>query len=74
MTRSFPKLNAKQKKLINKFISDYHEGSGGSYPYTIDQCNPFLWQEIQDIHWFENVYTTADQYVSDAVSKIKYGK
>jgi hypothetical protein len=60
-------LNAKQKRLLDKFVSDYYQGSGGQYPYSVDDINIVLWDEIERINDHETLYQNANRYINDVV-------
>lgn len=65
------KLNAKQKKLLDKFIKEYHEGSGGQYPLSVDNMNPLAWAELEQANDHETLYQNANRYIGDIIFKIK---
>lgn len=67
-------LNNKQKKLLDQFIQQYYEGSGGTYPLFVDNINPFLWAEIVELNDHETLYQNANRYIMDRVLEIRYKK
>lgn len=66
-------LNAKQKKLLTQFMKDYHAGSGGNYPFSVDNINPFLWAEIEEANDHETLYQNANRFIMDTVMAVRYG-
>lgn len=61
------KLTKKQQTLLSKFIAQYHAGSGGGFPYSVDDINPFLWAEIESLNDYETLYQDANRYINDQV-------
>lgn len=67
-------LNKKQKKLLDKFIIDYHAGSGGNYPLSVDNISPIIWAEIEQANDHETLYQNANSYIMDQIMAIRYGR
>jgi hypothetical protein len=67
-------LNTKQKKMLDVFIEAYHEGSGGNYPLSVDNMNPWAWAELEKANDHETLYQNANRYIMDKVMSIRYGK
>ena len=60
------KLNAKQKRLVIQFVKDY-KASAGCYPSSVDDINPLLWHEIENLNDHETLYQNANRLINDYV-------
>lgn len=65
-------LNTKQKRLLDRFIKDYHAGSG-QYPFSVDDINPVIWSEIEEANDHETLYQNANRYIGDQVTGARFG-
>ena len=57
------KLNAKQKKLIDKWFDENWTGAGSLY--TVDQMSQADQEKLQAMNDHETLWQNADRYIGD---------